>query len=242
MLKGKLHSLETLGALDGPGLRTVFFLQGCNMKCLYCHNRDSWDPDAGSELTIDSILDTVQSNRAYYGKKGGVTFSGGEPLLQSAFLLQAVKALKEAGVHTVIDTSGSLFNAETKELFRSVDLVILDVKHSDSAAFRELCGLSDGPMRQNLAFLQREGIPYWIRQVIVPGVTDSHEQMDAISEMIYREEGPEKTELLPYHAMGLEKWRKAGDRSPLEGWETPSQEIMDQLNSRLRRSSTVSRK
>lgn len=237
MSKGRIHSIESMGTLDGPGLRTVFFMQGCNMRCLYCHNRDSWDPRSGREISVDEILESAASYKSYYGMSGGVTFSGGEPLLQSSFLLQAVNKLKKEGIHTAVDTSGSLFSRDTRELFDAVDLVILDIKHSNSYRFRELCGLPIENLRRNLEYLQKGGTAYWIRQVIAGGYTDTHQQINSLSRMIRRGAEPVKIELLPYHAMGMEKWAEAGEEYRLSHLEPPSGDLMDQLNMRLRNSS-----
>lgn len=236
MNPGRIHSIETMGTLDGPGIRTVFFMQGCNMQCLYCHNRDSWDLSSGKAISKEEIVETVSSYRAYYGGNGGVTFSGGEPLLQSSFLLDVVIELKKRGIHTALDTSGSVYSRESRELLGAVDLVILDIKNSDDKVFRELCGLSSRNMKANLVYLQEGKTPYWIRQVILEGYTDSQKQMDDLSRMLKRGKPPLKIELLPYHGMGMEKWDAAGQHYGLKGAVPPDRELMNQLNMRLRNS------
>ena len=242
MKSGRLHSVESLGALDGPGLRTVFFMQGCNMKCLYCHNRDSWSPIGGGVITVEDILKQVSSYREYYGKTGGVTFSGGEPLLQYDFLIDVITELKKLEIHTAVDTSGSVFNVKTNELFDLVDLVILDIKNSDPLMFSELCSHNSENTFSNLSYLQNSQNEYWIRQVIIEKYSDTEDQIDKLSDMLDLANRPGKIELLPYHSMGNEKWIHRGEPYPLKDVEPPSEELMNQLNTRLYRSSTVSRK
>lgn len=238
MLTGRLHSIETLGSLDGPGLRTVFFMQGCNMRCLYCHNRDSWEVAGGKVCSSGELVEAALSYREYYGEKGGVTFSGGEPLLQADFLIEAVRELKRLGIHTALDTSGSVYSEKSRELFRLADLVMLDIKHSDKARYPELCGFPGGNAFSNLRYLQLQGLKYWIRQVIVEGYTDSEEQADGLARLLAARNPPEKTELLPYHDMGLSKWTASGSRYPLGGIKPPPAERMELLRNRLRGLST----
>lgn len=242
MIEGCLHSIETLGSLDGPGLRTVFFLQGCNMECLYCHNRDSWTVGNGELYTVVDIISMVQSYREYYGDEGGVTFSGGEPLLQSRFLIEVIKELKKINIHTVLDTSGSLFNDETKELFQLADLIILDLKHIHKEKYRDICSYDGDNAFHNLNFLQNSENSYWIRQVIVEGYTDDFRHIEELGTVLRKGHCPEKIELLPYHKMGRDKWISSCGFYPLEGIKPPTAEKMSQLKTRLYNSFTVSRK
>lgn len=230
----QVHKIESLGALDGPGLRTVIFLQGCNMRCLYCHNRDSWDFSAGTNISFDEILSVILSNRPYFGAKGGVTFSGGEPLVQATALLKFIKVLKEQGIHITIDTSGSISSEKVEEIFDLADLVILDIKHAQSDRFLDLCGLSDEPVKKNLQYLQQKATDYWIRQVVLEGYTDSIDQIDRLKKLLSRGSLPQKVQLLPYHAMGQEKWESLEEEYVLAGVKPPTNELMDQLNMRLR--------
>ncbi|MBI9104842.1 MAG: 4Fe-4S cluster-binding domain-containing protein [Spirochaetales bacterium] len=253
MIKGRLHSIETLGTLDGPGLRTVFFMQGCNMKCLYCHNRDSWSLNGGREFSLDELISTVISYREYYGEEGGVTFSGGEPLLQADFLIDVVKELKAMYIHTAIDTSGSLFNEKTRKLFGLADLIILDIKHARKNEYKSVCSYPGEMAFANLAFLQESNKKYWVRQVIVDGYTDDERQVEELKNLLqfgktgrsdspcnsdYPEKSvnkPERIELLPYHAMGKEKWLTCGMAYPLTGMEPPSTGRMRLLESIIQR-------
>lgn len=242
MSVGRIHSIESLGSLDGPGIRTVFFMQGCNMQCLYCHNRDSWDCSGGKSISTDEIVRSTLSYCDYYGGRGGVTFSGGEPLLQSDFLIEVVGELKKRGIHTALDTSGSIFSESSRRLIELVDLVILDIKHSDIGQYEELCRYSGSNTFKTLEFLQNGHSPYWIRQVILKGYTASISQVDKLQQIVSRGLFPEKVELLPYHKMGLEKWTALNCESPLQGIDPPSEDLMSQLNTRLYNSFTVSKK
>ena len=234
MIKGCIHSVETMGTLDGPGLRTVFFLQGCNMRCVYCHNRDSWSTAGGEICTVDNIVSTALSYREYYGDEGGVTFSGGEPLLQSDFLAEAVNALNKRGIRTAVDTSGSVFNKNTIKIFNLADLIILDIKHSDKEQYGRLCSFSGNPAFSCLEYLQSGSIKYWVRQVIAEGYTDSVGQVDNLAEILASGNQPERVELLSYHDMGKEKWKKCGKEYPLEGVFPPSEERMRFLRGRIK--------
>lgn len=233
MNEGRIHSMETLGSLDGPGIRTVFFMQGCNMKCLYCHNRDSWDKNSGRVISVEEILFIVRSYRDYYGETGGVTFSGGEPLLQSEFLLEVVLELNKISIHTAIDTSGSVFSETTRILLDLADLVILDIKHSDRLKYRSICYFPGDPAFNTLKFLQHGETPYWIRQVILEGYTDSVDQVDHLRRITEKGRYPVKIELLPYHDMGKIKWTNMNENYILKDIKTPSNKLMNQLKRRL---------
>lgn len=203
----EVYKIETLGALDGPGLRTVIFLQGCHMRCQYCHNADSWLYNAGkgTMMTAQSIFDLVLRYKPYYKDKGGVTFSGGEPLLQAKEFLPLVKALKSAGIHTALDTSGSTFNADTQTLIDAIDLVILDIKATDEGLHKRLTRHSLKTPLATLEYLKAHSKPYWIRQVVLVGINDTgvhRTQLDTLTAHPARE----RVEYLPYHSMGLEKW------------------------------------
>lgn len=233
MKTGLIHSVETLGLLDGPGLRTVFFMQGCNMRCIYCHNRDSLDIEGGRSCTVGEIADTALRYREYHGEDGGVTFSGGEPLLQAEFLIEAVKALRSRGIKTALDTSGSFYNEKTRILFGLVDLVILDIKHSDKRRYPELCRFPGENAFANLEYIRRNSVRYWIRQVVVGGYTDTEEQAAKLARLFDSGHKPEKIELLPYHETGREKWSACGEAYPLEGAEPPSAARMKLLREKI---------
>jgi len=205
----KVHSIETLGALDGPGLRTVIFFSGCPMRCKYCHNADMFFLDSGKETAIDDLVKTCLKYKNYYGDEGGVTLSGGEPLMQADRALALIKALKAEGINTALDTSGAYF---VPQILDEVDLTILDIKHTDSSGFFELTNYSNQNALKNLEYLQKNNLNFWIRQVTVKGITDDPKQIQKLYDIA---KGAKKIELLPYHSMGKEKWGLAGLEYPM---------------------------
>lgn len=213
-----LHSIETFGTLDGPGIRTVFFLQGCPLRCGYCHNPDTWALEGGQSYTIEALLKIVKRYKPYYGEEGGVTFSGGEPLLQAQHLSFLIDVLHEEGVHVTLDTSGVVTSPQAKENLLKADLVLLDIKQSDEYAFKELTGGHFESFLRTLQWLKDHQKSYWIRQVIVPGYNDGVEQLNQMLKCV---ESPmcEKIELLAYHKHGLFKWEALGLKSPFRGYE-----------------------
>lgn len=212
MTTGKLHSIETFGAVDGPGIRTVFFLQGCPARCMYCHNPDSWTVTEETEqITIERVVHTAKRGRPYYGKDGGVTFSGGEPLMQGAFLSEAMDALAEEGISTVIDTSGTYIDEFTKKVIEDSQLLLLDIKHSDPEKFEEITGLKQDNLLRVIDLANEADKPLWIRQVIVPGFNDTEENAAELKAFVkQRVKNLYKIELLGYHNMAIEKWDKLG--------------------------------
>ena len=203
--KLNIFHIETMGTLDGPGIRTVVFLKGCPLRCHYCHNPESWQNQDENFMTHDEIFNLILRMKPYYKNGGGVTFSGGEPLVQSKQLVPLCMKLKAEGIHIAIDTSGCLMNSSVKALLEWVDLVLLDVKHTDALAYHELTG---GQLENTIAFLQHiKAInkPYWIRQVIVPNFNDGEESvmaLDKLTESNHRQ----RLELLAFHNSGMEKW------------------------------------
>lgn len=229
MTTGRLHSIETFGAVDGPGIRTVFFMQGCPARCAYCHNPDTWDEKAGLEITIDEIVRRAKRGIPYYGDKGGVTFSGGEPLLQGKFLIDAIKALKTANIGSAIDTSGTYWDDDSEEAIRQADLVILDIKHIDEEKFRELTGRSQGPLMKFIDTINKLHKPVWIRQVIVPGFNDSKEYIEALNDFLSRFDAISNMELLGYHNMAEAKYEKLGIKYRLKGTPPMNSEKLENL-------------
>jgi len=207
MIKGQIHSIETMGLFDGPGIRTVFFFQGCPLKCSYCHNPDSQSFKGGKTYSVDEIVKFSKRYKPYYKDNGGVTFSGGEALMQGEFLLEAIKALKAEGIHVALDTSGVGISHYYKEVLDLVDLLILDIKHYQKDPFRDLTGIS---MKRTTAFFEAVSNyknKLWIRHVMVPGITDSYQSMDALYEFISNwSKMIEKIEILPYHKLGIDKY------------------------------------
>lgn len=227
---GKIHSVFSGGTVDGPGIRFVVFMQGCPLRCKYCHNPDSWLLADGEERTVSDLTQEIIRYRSYYGEKGGVTVSGGEPLLQIDFVTSLLKSVKNYGINTAVDTSGFIFNhlddacvKKHEELDKYVDLYLLDIKHIDSNSHKNLTGV---PNDNTLAFakwLSERGKRIWIRYVLVPGYTDDEESIKALSEFL-KTINVEKIEVLPYHTMGEVKYEKLGMEYPLKGVNPPSKE------------------
>ena len=222
-LMPKIHSIETLGAHDGPGIRTVVFFQGCPMRCSYCHNPDMFFAAGGEEKSVEELVRFCSRYKNYYGSEGGVTLSGGEPLLQYDAATELTLALKKEGIHTALDTSGCVCN---KKALAAADLVILDIKHTDPSAFLRLTGHSIHNTLKTLEFLKSNGKPFWVRQVIVRGITDDPEQVASLKKMAA---GASRVELLPYHTLGVHKWEKCGLEYTLGDVKPPSEGAMGRL-------------
>ncbi len=213
------------------GIRFVIFMQGCPLKCLYCHNRDTWDIKSGIEVSVPEIIAQIMRSKPYIDSShGGVTVSGGEPLLQPKFVTALFKELKKLGIHTALDTAGSLPIENTiKELLNYTDLVILDIKHINNQKSIHLVG---APNKNNLDFakyLSKHHIPMWIRQVIIPGYTDDEKDLKTLKAFIDTLESVEKVEILPYHDLGKFKWKEIGDTYALESVKAPTQEQLDAI-------------
>jgi pyruvate formate lyase activating enzyme len=208
MTKGKLHSIETMGLVDGPGIRTVFFLQGCPLRCAYCHNPDSQTMFSKKQVTPEDVLKIALRYKSYYDRSGGgVTFSGGEPLLQGEFLVETLKLLKKAGINTAIDTSGYGDERYFKEILKLVDLVILDIKHFSNYGYKSLTGKSKQRFNKFLTYLDEFRGTIWLRHVMVPSITDNEESIYSLFEEIAYMAGKiDRFEILPYHRLGIEKY------------------------------------
>jgi len=222
----KVHSVETFGTVDGPGIRYVLFLQGCPLKCKYCHNRDTWDLSLGTERTLEDILSEIKRYTTYFKtSNGGVTISGGEPLLQSQFVTELFKELHKLSIHTALDTAGSLpINDSIKELLKYTDLVILDIKHINDEKAKKLTGLSNRNTLEFAKYLSDNNIPMWIRQVIVPGYTDDANDLKELKSFIDSLHSVKKVEILPYHKLGEYKWETLGEDYPLKNVVPPTKE------------------
>lgn len=211
MISGRLHSIETFGAVDGPGIRTVFFLQGCPARCLYCHNPDTWGPKDGMPVTVEEIVETAKRGKTYYGKEGGVTFSGGEPLMQGRFLIEAIKKLTAEGIHTIIDTSGTYIDEYTEEVIAKSQMLLLDIKNSDPLQFEKIAGVKQKNLLQVIEISNNMDKPLWVRQVIVPGINDTEQNVESLKAFVQQKvKYLYKLELLGYHNMAIEKWDKLG--------------------------------
>ena len=196
----KVHSVESFGTVDGPGIRFVLFLQGCHLECKYCHNRDTWDINEGHYQSLDEIFDKIMRYKNYIYPRGGVTISGGEPLLQHKFIYELFSKLKKEDIHTCIDTSGMVvITDEIKELLEVTDLVLLDIKHIDDKKCKELVGRSNKLELNFARYLSDNNIPMWIRQVLVPGYTDDENDLLKLKDFIDSLKTVQRVELLPYH-------------------------------------------
>lgn len=225
-----VHSYETFGSVDGPGVRFVLFLQGCKMRCQYCHNPDTWKLGIGEQKSAREILDFALRYRSYWGDEGGITVSGGEPLLQMEFLLEFFKMAKAEGVHTTIDTSGWPFThkepffSQFEELMRYTDLVMLDLKHIDEVKHRELTKQSNASILDCARYLDEIGKDVWIRHVLVPQHTDDDGALQRLSDFIATLHNVRRVEVLPYHSFGMYKWQELGLKYDLTDINPPTQE------------------
>lgn len=224
---GKVHSFDSFGTVDGPGLRLVVFMQGCTFRCLYCHNPDTFELNAAPFMvTPNQAFERVQKFKRYY-KKGGVTISGGEPLLQPTFIKEFFKLCKGVGVHTAIDTAGSILTEEVKKALTYTDLVLLDIKCIDPDIHKSLTGQSLKPTLNFAEYLSKEGIPMWIRYVLVPGITDRDDLIEKHADYVASFKNVEKVELLPFHKLGLHKYEKLGMEYPLKDTNSPTAERVE---------------
>ena len=214
---GKIHSFETFGTVDGPGIRFVVFMQGCHLQCKYCHNRDTWNLNCGNLVDVNELFNKILKYQNYIKPSGGgVTISGGEPLLQTKFLISLFTKLKEAKFHTAIDTSGMVdLTDDVNTLLSMTDLVLLDIKHIDPIKCKELVGFSNEKELAFAKYLSDNNIPIWIRQVLIPGLTDNQKDLLKLKDFISSLKTVEKIELLPYHSNGKFKWEKLGLSYPL---------------------------
>ncbi len=239
-MRGFVHSFESFGMVDGPGIRFVVFMQGCPMRCLYCHNPDTWTVGAGREYSPEEVAREALKYRSYI-KNGGVTVSGGEPLLQAEFVKELFAILKGEGIHTALDTSGITFNpADEKcvqrhlDVLAQTDLVLLDIKHIDEAEHKKLTTHSNANPLAFAKLLNQIKKPVWIRHVLVTGITDSDEYLIKLRALLDGFDNVEKVEVLPYHTMGEVKYEKLGIAYPLKGVQPPSKERVENAERILR--------
>lgn len=206
---GYIHSIETMGLVDGPGIRIVVFMQGCPLRCLFCHNPETWNKNENKQMTSKEIVDEIRKYRPYIEKDGGVTFSGGEPLLQTEFLLEMLKMCKKAGIHTCIDTSGTGYDKKyLDEVLKYTDLVILDIKAINGNSYKKMTGKDMSEFNYFIDKLNEYDKKLWLRQVIVPNINDTEDYILKLKKYIKKFKNVEKVELLPYHSMGIEKYKK----------------------------------
>ena len=215
----KVHSVESLGTVDGPGIRFVLFLQGCHLKCLYCHNKDSCSVGTGQNMKLSEIVEKIDRYKEYIIKSnGGVTVSGGEPLLQPEFVAEFFKCLKIKGYHTALDTSGAFpISNKINEVLKYTDLVLLDIKHIDNEKCIKLTGKTNTYTLEFAKYLSDNNIKMWIRQVLIPGYTDDEKDLLKLKEFLGTLKTLEKVQILKYHNLGKHKWEKMGLKYELEG-------------------------
>ena len=221
-MKASVNSIETFGLVDGPGIRTVIFLNGCKLRCLYCHNPEMWNMGAGN-YTVDELVTKILRNKPYFKRNnGGVTFSGGEPLLQIDFLLEICQRLKEEGIHIAIDTAG-VGIGKYDEILSLVDLVLLDIKHPNKEGYLKLTGRDISESEKFIESLNKSGKPVWIRQVIVPGIMDNEEYLHELASYLLKIKNIEKIEFLPFHHLGFSKYAELKIENPLKN--TPEMNV-----------------
>ncbi len=226
MTIGLIHSMETMGLVDGPGIRVVVFMQGCSLRCKYCHNPDTWEYGVGEKITPENLVKKLKRYKAYFDtSKGGVTFSGGEPLRQPEFLIEALKLCKKEGIHTCIDTAGSGIGMYD-EILKYTDLVLFDVKDVTKEGYKNVTLVDMDESLKFIEAMKKNGTKMWIRHVVVPGLTDGEEHIKEFKEFIKTFDNVEKVELLPYHLLGVNKYEKIGIKYPLEGVEAMDKEVI----------------
>lgn len=231
---GRIHSLESFGTVDGPGIRFVVFMQGCPLRCQFCHNPDTWEVNKGKEYTPEQLMEEIIRYKSYMDfSGGGVTFTGGEPLLQAEFILEVCKLCKEKGISIAVDTSGFIWNNAVQEVLEYTDLVLLDIKNYDPIVYKTVTGVSLSPTLKFLDYLRERNIKTWVRYVLVPELTDNLDSVRKLSEHLDQYPNVEKIELLGFHKMGEYKWQELGLDYKLSDTKEPSKELMKEVKTIL---------
>lgn len=226
MVKGNVHSIESMGLVDGPGIRVVVFLQGCALRCKYCHNPDTWATNGGEGYTPEQLVNKIERFKTYFASSGGgVTFSGGEPLRQPEFLLETLKLCKSKGINTCIDTAGYGFG-DYDEILKYTDLVLFDIKHFTPEGYKNITLMNIDESLKFLEAMKRNNTKMWIRHVVVPGLTDDVEHLKELKKYIDEIPNVEKVELLPYHLLGTNKYEGLGIKYPLENVKAMDKELI----------------
>ncbi len=230
---GQVHSIQSLGTVDGPGLRFVVFLQGCNLRCKCCHNPDTWEMGTNKQFTPQEIVHKAIKYKEYFGEKGGITLSGGEPLLQGDFCYEVFKLCHKNGINTCLDTSGSILNDTVKKLLTETDRVLLDIKYTNDADYIQNVGCSLQKPCEFLSYLNEMQIPTTIRQVIIPTINDNEKNIEILNEMVEKYTCVDKIELLPFKKICQTKYDSMNIKFPFEHIPTPTKETMTKLNKLL---------
>ncbi len=231
MKNGRIHSIETMGTVDGPGIRYVVFTQGCPMRCVFCHNRDAWDPKGGNETTVDELMEDIKQYLPFYKSSGGgVTATGGEPTMQSEFVRDLFSRVKnELGLNTVMDTSGFVEIDRAKGLLEVTDLVLLSIKHIDEIKHKAITGVSSNKVFTFMEYLREINKPVWIRYVVIPGLTDDKDDIIRLAEFLKEFPNIKLVDILPYHTMGVYKWEELGLDYSLDNVSPPDKESMREI-------------
>ncbi|MFV0363185.1 MAG: pyruvate formate-lyase-activating protein [Suipraeoptans sp.] len=236
MKKGYIHSLESFGSVDGPGIRFVIFFAGCPMRCAYCHNPDTWNMNTGTQYTVNELIEKAKRYRSYWGSEGGITVSGGEPLMQIDFLIDLFKEAKTESINTVLDTSGNPFTKQEpffskfNILMKYTDLIMLDIKHMDNQEHIKLTGKPNENILEMAEYLSDINKPIWIRHVLVPEITDNYEYLLKLRDLIKSLNNVKKVEVLPYHNMGEFKYEDLGMDYKLKGINPPDESRIENAN------------
>lgn len=227
---GNIHSIETCGTVDGPGIRFVVFLQGCPLRCKFCHNPDTWNLNSNNKISASELFEEIKKYRSYMEfSNGGVTFSGGEPFLQPDFIEAVVKLCKPAGIHVAIDTSGFILTPTIKKILKDIDLVLLDIKHFDPSSYRAVTGVDLQPTLNFLHYLNKIQKPFWLRYVLVPNLTDDLPTIEALAKYLQDYPSLERIDILPFHKLGESKWEELGLDYTLYETPEPSEKLKAQV-------------
>jgi len=225
-MEGYVHSIYSGGMVDGPGIRTVVFFSGCPLRCLYCHNPDTWELKSGTKYTVEEIIKEVLKYKSFYKTGGGVTISGGEPLMQAEFLTEVLKGCKQNGIHTVVDTSGYANMETARDVLRHTDLLLLDIKSFNSQVYEKLTGVEIEKTLNMLQLAREMNIPTWIRYVLVPGLTDNENELREMTTFLQDYPNVKKIDILPFHKTGEFKWKEQGIPYQLADTQEPSAEAV----------------
>lgn len=233
MLTGYVHSIETCGTVDGPGIRYVAFFQGCPLRCKFCHNPDTWKKYEGKQYTVDALLQDILKYRNFI-KNGGVTLSGGEPLMQADFAAELLRRCRKEGIHTAVDTSGAIPLKVCKEAVDAADLILLDIKSIDGIKCKELTGMGNDNALELLDYLESTKKPVWIRHVVVPGITENYDDIETMARYLSKFTVVERVEILPFHKMGEFKWKELGMEYMLYDTPTPEKDSIRKIKEILK--------
>lgn len=223
----KVHSIETFGTHEGPGIRFVIFTQGCNFCCLYCQNPDTINQKGGENFKIAKLLELIDKNKVFYQENGGVTISGGEPLVQAKKIIPLFKALKKRKIKTALDTNGSFLNNDVKKLLKYTDLVLLDIKHFDNEMHQKITGRENKTVLEFADYLEEKKIPFWLRHVLVPGLTDQSDHLEQLRDYFAKFKSVLRVEILPYHTLGKHKYAELKIPYRLEKTAPPDKEMIE---------------